>query len=220
MLNVRKNQRRYAGLGVVISPTTKSVPHPSIAPQFAHAIEFALVQLRYRYGVSIDDVLIDPELGTKFEEMAGAMAPGISAAELRLGALYLRKTRHCKKQELPLFESLDPAVLDEQWRTPKAVGKTARQSVPSAPGLIEVDEGHRCLYVTQTDDLAPAVEQLSTGHPFELMANHFWKPHLDKLRLRFIAGDKINGVRARQWELRLIKDREPVFNWPLCAAAA
>src|SRR6267142_5692645 len=66
LINVRKNAPRYHQHGIEISPTTKKEVHPSIVPQFAHVIEFALVKIRYRYGASIDDVLIDPGLGEKF----------------------------------------------------------------------------------------------------------------------------------------------------------
>ena len=64
LLNVRKNSPRYRKHGIEISPTTKKEIHPSIVPEYAHVIEFALVKLRYRYGSSIDDILMDESLGT------------------------------------------------------------------------------------------------------------------------------------------------------------
>ena len=78
LLNIRKNSPRYAERGIVISPTTKREPQKSVVWRYAHAIEFALVRLRYRYGASIDDILLDDELGDKFEEQALAMAPSLS----------------------------------------------------------------------------------------------------------------------------------------------
>ena len=55
LMAIRKAPRRYEKHGISIAPATKSETHPSIVPQYAHVIEFALVRLRYRYGASIDD---------------------------------------------------------------------------------------------------------------------------------------------------------------------
>ena len=45
LLNIRKNIRWYEKHGISIPPATKSDTHPSIVPQYAHVIEFALVRL-------------------------------------------------------------------------------------------------------------------------------------------------------------------------------
>src|SRR2546428_5833983 len=74
LLTVRKNIRRYEEHGISISPATNIEPHPSIVPQYAHVIEFVLVKLRYRYGASIDDILLDRRLGEIFESQAASLA--------------------------------------------------------------------------------------------------------------------------------------------------
>src|SRR5271157_2624126 len=70
LITVRKNIRRYEKHGITISPAAKTEPHVSIVPQYAHVIEFVLVKLRYRYGASIDDILLDRKLGEMFETQA------------------------------------------------------------------------------------------------------------------------------------------------------
>src|SRR5260370_32128411 len=40
LITVRKNIRRYEKHGIKISPATKTEPHVSIVPQYAHVIEF------------------------------------------------------------------------------------------------------------------------------------------------------------------------------------
>ena len=97
LITVRKNIRRYEKHGITISPATKKELHASIVPQFAHVIEFVLVKLRYRYGVSIDDILLDRKLGEMFEMQASRLAAGVSAMDLRLGALYIRKMSKLQK---------------------------------------------------------------------------------------------------------------------------
>ena len=85
LINIRKNIRRYEEHGISICPRDEERPHPSIVPQYAHVIEFALVRLRYRYGASIDDILLDPDLGEKFEHLAFELAPDLRDVDLRLG---------------------------------------------------------------------------------------------------------------------------------------
>ncbi|HUY90480.1 MAG TPA: hypothetical protein VMV10_17210 [Pirellulales bacterium] len=215
LLNVRKNSPRYAKHGIVILPTTKHEPHPSVVPQYAHAIEFALVRLRYRYGASIDDILLDDEMGEKFEELALSMAPALSASEVRLGALYIRKTRHFAKKDLTAFQALDPREIANDWSQPIYLTNALEVVVPSTPGLIEVREDGRSLYVSRTENVAPAVSEIQTGKPFEIMSGPFWSPNPDRISVRFIAGEKIHGTAAHKWELRLIASNEPVFNWPI-----
>ncbi len=118
LINIRKNIRRYEKHGIFIAPATKCVTHPSIVPQFAHVIEFALVRLRYRYGASIDDILLDPELGEKFEHLASELAPELQDMDLRLGALYIRKTRQVEKKDLPRMEGLNVEVIEKAWSKP------------------------------------------------------------------------------------------------------
>ncbi|HJT32011.1 MAG TPA: hypothetical protein VJ783_08140 [Pirellulales bacterium] len=219
LLNIRKNSARYAKRGIRISPTTKSEPQPSVLPQYAHAIEFALVRLRYRHGASIDEILLDPDLGQKFEQLALSMAPDLSSSDVRLGALYIRKTRHLPKKERNLLESLDTRAIDDEWSDP--VDLSCRHYVPAAtaPGLVEVKEAERCLYVSRTDEVASCVEQLCTGKAFEALASPFWTPDPAHIGVRYIFGDRIHGVTAHRWELRLIAANEPVFNWPVRSAA-
>jgi hypothetical protein len=220
LINVRKNAPRYKEHGIEIKPTQKKEVHPSIVAEFAHVIEFALVKLRYRYGVSIDDVLMDPVLVDKFEAMAREIAPGLSSSNLRLGALYIRKNRVLKKKELDTIRKLDTAAVKRAWEKTSVLTMVDVAKVPDSPGLIELSEPKRCLYISHNKDIHAAIEQLHTGQPFRLIANHFWKPNLDEITLRYVHGLKIAGVSIETWERRLVYDLEPVFNWPMAKKVA
>lgn len=215
LITVRKNIRRYETHGITISPATKQEPHVSIVPQYAHVIEFVLVKLRYRYGASIDDILLDRRLGEKFETEASSLAPDVSAVDLRLGALYIRKTRNFSKQDRDKLTSLDTGVIDHAFTEPRSLAKVELQTIPDGPGLLEVVERDRYLYISRNDCLRPAVEQFRTGEAFDLVANGFWTPHLENISVQVVAGTKIAGIGMGLWERRLIHDREPVFNWPV-----
>ena len=220
LMHIRKSIRRYAEHGISLSPTTKREVHKSIVPQYAHVIEFALTRLRYRYGASIDDILLDPQLGERFEQLASDLAPGLRDVDLRLGALYIRKTRAIEKDKLARIQALDPEVVDKAMSKPVSLAAVNPADVPSSPGLIELKEGGRYLYISRNEDIRPAAEQLRTGKAFELVANGFWIPRLDEISFQFAAGVKVGGIGLSVWEKRLIRDREPIFNWPIQQHAA
>ena len=220
LINVRKNSPRYRKHGIVIGPTTKAVIHPSIVPEYAHVIEFALVRLRYRYGSSIDDILIDECLGDKFEEMAHRIAPSLSSRNLRLGALYIRKNRVIKKRDRAMLSGLELADIEREWQGVIALSSLRPQDVPAAPGLIEFKENGRYLYISHNKNIHLAARQLGTGDAFRFVGSSFWKPDLDAITFSFATGKKFAGVAIENWERKLVHDRNPVFNWPIPPDAA
>jgi hypothetical protein len=220
LINVRKNSPRYKKHGIEIASTTKSEPHPSIVPQYAHVIEFALVRLRYRYGASIDDILLDPELGGRFEELTSQIVSEIGSQELRLGALYIRKTRYLQKSAIEAIKGLNTHVVEEALGAPVALAHVRPEVIPPSPGLIEIKEPGRYLYISRNGDLRSAVSQIRTGRGFEIVSNGFWKPDPEVITLQVATGERIGGVGIGVWERRLIHDYEPVFNWPMQKTAA
>ena len=220
LINIRKNSPRYRKHGIVISPTTKKEIHPSIVPEYAHVIEFALVKLRYRYGSSIDDILMDESQADKFEELAHQIAPTTSSQDLRLGALYIRKNRVMKRKDLDELNALDLAVIESSWKGAVSLSKVRPDDVPVSPGLIELKEESRYLYISHNKNIQSAIRQLGTGDAFRFMANNFWKPQLEAITLCFAAGQKVAGVSIETWERKLIHDLNPVFNWPMPQDAA
>jgi len=215
LINVRKSIRRYEKHGITIAPASKTEPHVSIVPQYAHVIEFVLVKLRYRYGASIDDILLDRTLGKIFETQAGSLASGVSATDLRLGALYIRKTRNFSKHDREELMSLDVGVIDRAFTDPLSLSNVKSQTIPEVPGLLEVKDKDRYIYISRNECLRPAVEQFRTGKALDLVANGFWTPRLENITVQIVVGTKVEGVGLGCWERRLIHDREPVFNWPV-----
>ncbi len=177
-----------------------------------------MVRLRYRYGASIDEILLDPNLGQQFEQMALELAPDLSNRDLRLGALYIRKTRHFEKKDVARIESLDLEVVEKAWSRPVSLETVDPANVPSSPGLLELKEEGRYLYISRNNDIRPAADQMRSGNAFDLVANGFWTPRLDKITLQFVAGATVGDVSLGVWERRLIRNREPIFNWPMHAA--
>jgi hypothetical protein len=189
-------------------------------PQVAHVIEFALVRLRYRFGASIDDILLDPELGDRFEDLASALAPGFKSEDFRLGALYIRKTRHFQKKDLQMIPTIKMESAERAWTPAVTLSRLRLEEVPQGRGLIELRESGRYLYIARNEDLRPVAEQLRRGTAFELVANEFWTPRLDAITIQFIPGSTLANVGMGLWERLLISNREPILNWPVVKKAA
>ncbi|MCC6579840.1 MAG: hypothetical protein IT440_05315 [Phycisphaeraceae bacterium] len=220
LINIRKNPTRYAKQGIILSSSTANEPQPSIIPRFAHAVEFALVRMRVRYNVSIDDILIDPNFSRLYVNFASQMAPGLTANDLRLGALYIRKSRFLRREDKTLFDHLDPQKIEPKLSCYGAFSQLRIDDVPSSEGIIEVrEESTRFLYITRTNDLRCAARELVHGPALSVMSNHFWKPDRDSLVMSAIAGKDYDNISLRQWQLKLIAAHEPVFNWPIKTAA-
>lgn len=217
LINIRKNIRRYEIHGITLRHALDAASYDSIVPSIAHVIEFALVRLKYRHGASIDDILMDDILGEEFETLAHSIAPTVSSAELRRGALYIRKTRYLKKNEIDSANALDIQQLEPSWQDLGALSHVAVGKIRPTPGLVEIREKNRFLYISRNDDLRVVADQFATGDPFAALASPFWKPDRKLIEMRIIPGDKIHNVKALRWSIRLIQELKPVFNLPIAA---
>jgi hypothetical protein len=94
------------------------------------------------------------------------------------------------------------------------------EDAPEGLGLIELKEGAKYLYIARNENLKLTIGQFLTGRAFDIVASGFWRPDLNSITLRFAAGTEFGRVAVAQWELRLIRDRQPVFNWPIHKKAA
>ena len=219
LLTIRKAPGRFRQHGIELSPSTVVDPKPSIVAEYAHVIEFALVKLKYRYGASIDDILLDSKLVEEYEQIARQAAGNLTSTQLRLGALYIRKTRHVPKNEGELFAHLDAAQIEPRMDNLGVLATVKLQDVPASEGLIEVLERDRYLYIARNENLRAVVEQFTCSKTLDVMANHFWKPQLDTIRLRAFQGSSFLDQSVRRWQIKLIQEKTPVFNWPVSQAA-
>ncbi len=153
LINIRKNPARYKKHGIILPPATRIEAHPSIVPRYAHVIEFSLARLHSRYGVSIDDILIDPDLGLEYETMVLSAAPGLSPLEIRLAALYIRKTRYISKSREELVQSLPTEAIESAFHEVGSAVAMDLAAVPTGEGVIEVLDANKHLYISRSEDL-------------------------------------------------------------------
>lgn len=215
LIAIRKSPHKARAKGIVLSPTTRKETHPAPRDQDVCAIEYALVRLRYRYGASIDDILIEPELGKEFEGIATQLSSDSSSQDLRRGALYLRKTRNLKKKQLGFFRELDLDAFEAAMSDRGPLSGLRLGDLPEEPGVIRITEPPRYLFVADPRSLRDSMAPFLVGRALDAMADAFWRPDPTQLRLGLFVGDTFNGVPVAHWELKLIHDRQPVFNWPV-----
>ncbi|MBW3598231.1 MAG: hypothetical protein KY475_13290, partial [Planctomycetes bacterium] len=91
---------------------------------------------------------------------------------------------------------------------------------PEAPGLVELKEADRYLYIAQSNNLRPALAGLAHGDAFQIVASGFWKPDPNEISVQFAVGDEFADIGGGKWAARLISEFSPVFNWPMSNKAA
>lgn len=217
LINIRKNPARYREHGLILPDAEVTEPQPSIVPKYAHIIEFSLARIHSQYGITIDDILIDPEADRQYQEMARAFAPELGPRQLRLAALYIRKTRYIKKKDATIIESLPTEQIEAKFTNLGTLDRVRAQDVAPAAGIVELLEDGRHLYISHTSDLHAAVQGVASESTLRFMGGPFWQPKPDHLLVRTFAGEEFLHIRLTQWQLRLIQDKKPVFNWPVAA---
>lgn len=72
--------------------------------------------------------------------------------------------------------------------------------IPEGPGLIELREANRYLYVSRNEAIRSAIDQLKSGQAFDLVANGFWTPRPEQIIVQYVAGERIEKVGLGLWE--------------------
>ena len=217
LIHIRKNKAYAQRAGITFSPTTKREPRAGLDRHDAYAIEFALVRLRYRCGRSIDDILLDERFADEFESIARSVGATLSGEDLRLGALNLRKSRKVSKRSLPLFDRMDADVFERAMSDIGDTTSAAIGDVPGEPGIVTVVEPKRYLFVLRHVDLREVVAPLLEHEAWDAMADEFWTPDRSQIKLSIYVGQEFKQIKLPNWQLKLIREREPVFNWPIAS---
>ncbi|MGB7157466.1 MAG: hypothetical protein WBD40_05335 [Tepidisphaeraceae bacterium] len=213
---IRKNPRP----GIRVPHVTRPVRLES-AGEFLFAAEFAMVQLSYRHGASVDDMLANPLLGEEFDRLATALEPRRSNVEHRLTALYIRKRRHFKRvQHRERVSQVPLARIDDRWIDLGSLDDIHLDRAASEEGglLLVTERGSqpRDLYAAEDEDLQRAAKPFSDVGVYETVADHFWSPRPDQIHLCVAPlGKKYFGHSRHDWLLKLIQSREPIFNLPV-----
>jgi hypothetical protein len=115
---------------------------------------------------------------------------------------------------------LDSSKIEESFGELGTLDSINPKGIPEKEGLVEVLEDDRYLYISRNENLHAVVNQFVSGSTLKMMGNEFWTPKRDSIRMRVFFGSAFLQTSLGRWQLRLIHDRKPVFNWPVSDEAA
>jgi len=198
LLNLRKQ-------GCLRGLKSKRSTFPS-EDQYRFAAEIAARFIERRDGVSLDNVISDPELAAGFDELAAQIAPGYSAVQYRWAALNLRKARRLKPE---IVSRVVPAENVAILR----VADLDINQVPSQQGIYVFFVASCVLYVGEAENLNNRVRKHLDHSDSKGLARWLWDQGVEALHIevQVLSPDTSTRVR-RALETELISSRNPLFN--------
>ena len=174
--------------------------------EYRFASEMAARFLERREGISLDNVLCDPELACEFDRLAADIAPGFSPLQYRWAALNLRKA---KKFEPEVASRIAPPVAVYKYRA----ATLDLDELPTEQGLYLFFADKQLLYIGETENLKTRLKKHLDHSDNKELARWLWEFGKDELHIevQILAAGTEARVR-RALEIELIRSREPVFN--------
>lgn len=173
--------------------------------EFEYASELAVRFLQNEKGISLDQIICDPELAEEFDEYASMLAPGFSSFQYRWAAFRLRKAGRLGNKQ----ESLDKNVTWENMGKPRSLRLS---KVPETSGLYLFSSEEQRIFIGQTDNLRHRLKKhLEVGS--RGLPDWLWdtKKHPLEIGVASLPGTT-RGSRQRM-ELALVKEWRPVLNF-------
>lgn len=199
LLNVRK---RGALSG---RPRAKRTTFPD-EEDYRFASEMAVRVLERRSGVSLDDIVCDPELAEEFDGLASSIAPGHTSLQYRWAALNLRKARGLEPE---LIARVAPPAKVLVWR----VADLDLREVPPTQGLYLFFTSSELLYVGEAENLRLRLKKHLDHSDNKGFARWMWQSGSDELRIEVQVLEQTTSSRVRKaLEIELIRSRNPIFN--------
>ncbi|HRX79009.1 MAG TPA: GIY-YIG nuclease family protein [Pirellulaceae bacterium] len=199
LLNLRKRG------GLTGKPRSKRT-HFTNEDDYRFASEMAARFLERREGISLDNVLCDPDLAKEFDRLAADIAPGFSPLQYRWAALNLRKARRLEPE---VAARIAPPVAVQKFR---AVALDLAD-VPVDQGLYLFFASKQLLYVGESENLRSRLKKHLDHSDNKGLARWLWEFGADELHIevQVLAANTDTRVR-KALELELIRSREPIFN--------
>ena len=214
MLALRKSPQKK----LRIAKRTTIEPHRNFSA-YLFAAEMATAQIKYRYGASVDDILAYPKIGEEFDALAARLYPGLTPLDYRLAALRVRKSRYCKVEERPLFDSLSTHLAEKTLHRHESLDQIDLdkfQGLSTIISLVEEARTIRYLYITQTNDAIKTLRPFTRQETFVAIGNSFWTPSLSSIHVyTYDISGSFRKAPQSLWAKKLIHEKAPIFNMPI-----
>jgi site-specific DNA-methyltransferase (adenine-specific) len=174
--------------------------------EYRFAAEMAARFIERRDGVTLDDLICDPDLAGEFDELASRLAPGYSSIEYRWAALNLRKSKQLEPEILS-------RVVGSQIVRNFRVANLDLSVIPRSSGLYLLYCGASVLYVGEAENLNSRLRKHLDHSDNKGFARWLWEEGADALFLEIhVLPDGIETRVRRALEIELIRSRNPMFN--------
>ena len=166
--------------------------------EFEYASELAVRFLQNEKGVSLDQIICDPELAEEFDEYASRLSPGFSSLQYRWGALRFRKKRRVLAKNIT-------------WENIGKARSLRLSKVPETSGLyVFSSEGQR-IFIGQTVNLRHRLEKhLEVGS--RGLPDWLWDTKKHPLELGVASLPSTTRSSRQGMELSFVKEWQPVLN--------
>jgi site-specific DNA-methyltransferase (adenine-specific) len=166
--------------------------------EFEYASELAVRFLQNEKGVSLDQIICDPELAEEFDEYASKLAPGFSSLQYRWGAFRWRKKRRRLDKNIP-------------WENIGKARSLRLSKVPETSGLYLFSSEEQRIFIGQTDNLRHRLEKhLEVGS--RGLPDWLWDTKKHPLEIGVASLPSTTRSFRQEMELALVKEWEPVLN--------
>lgn len=172
---------------------------------YADACEVAGRAVCLRKGVSIDSMLCHPNFVQEFDELSARLAPRTTVFGRRWCALNIRK------RGLSGLSVARDRIARLRWSRPLAAGALA--DVPDAPGICELFERDRLLFVCESENLGESAEHHLAVLSGLARESTLWNPRLEHIFLRFSVSET-RPVPTPTVVSAIVGKYHPVFNIP------
>lgn len=173
---------------------------------YRFASEMAARFMERRDGVTLDDIICDPELASEFDRLAGSISPGFSPLEYRWAALNLRKASRLAPE---LLARVAPPVRVLSF----PVNQLHLDTIEAVPGLYLFFTPIECLYVGEAESLRNRIRKHLDHSDSKGLAHWMWEQGIEQLFLEIQVLDvSVSQKVRRALERELIRGRRPLFN--------
>lgn len=216
LLAIRKN----AGRGR-FRETKRTAAARDIVERLGLGVEAAMRHITLRFGASVDDMLAHPEIGRAFVEHARRIATGGNEIDYRLCALQIRKGRHISGLYQKKVAGLDVEMISRRWESIGELRNSAWSDAPKDAGLVELRTLQQSLFLLRTRHIAESIEESFSVDAVRrlLRSDHFLDVQPERILLRYLPQKSLPSGTPKAWELFLIHEYRPRFNWPVTVAA-
>lgn len=185
-----------------LPPTTKKTEFRDY-DEYVFGSEVAVRFLQREEGASLDAILCDPRLQTKFDELSLRIAPGIQTLKLRYGALNLRKTHRLQPRDMvaPNYDLVAAGPVE----------RVNLDKLPEIPGAYVFYSESRPVFAGETDVLRGRIGRHLRSSDHRGFPR--WLAGETALQLRYAELPSVNRDERLRWLRQFINREKPLLNY-------